>query len=162
MCRLGRRTSGAARLDQRLEGVPEAVEFGRVGWWAGLVAARRLVAGRVGRVHGDGLVEALVDVSAGVVGKVLADVDDDGGPCLGEGEEQAPWSPEVDDAEPVDALAGETVAGGVTSDAFQRLDGRQERGLDATPQSAGGLATERRPADPEPGRGQRSALDRSS
>jgi hypothetical protein len=81
---------------------------------------------------------------------------------LGEGEEQAPFSPEMDDAEPVDALAGEAVAGGVTSDALQGLDRCHERGFDATPEPAGGLATQRRPADPEPGCGQRSALDRSS
>jgi hypothetical protein len=151
-----------ARFGQFLEGVSEAVDVGGVGRRPGLVAAWRLVAHGVGRVHGDGLVEALVDVPAGVLGEVLADVDDDGNLWLGEGEEQAPFSPEVDDAESVDALAGQAVAGGVASDALQRLDGGHERGLDATPQSAGGLATERCPADPEPGRGQRSALERSS
>jgi hypothetical protein len=108
----------AARLDQFFEGVAEAVDLGRVGWRAGFVAARRLLAHCVGRVHGDGLVEALVDVPAGVVGKVLADIDDDGNVWLGEGEEQAPFSPEVDDAQPVDAVAREAIAGGVTSDAL--------------------------------------------
>ena len=52
------------------------------------------------------------------MGKVLADIDDDGNVWLGEGEEQAPFSPEVDDAQPVDAVAREAIAGGVTSDAL--------------------------------------------
>ncbi|MGH9010651.1 MAG: hypothetical protein ACRDYF_12505 [Acidimicrobiia bacterium] len=122
----------------------------------------RFVPDGVGRVGADGLVEAAVDVAARVVGEVLADVDDHRHLGLREGEQQSPRSPEMDDAEPVDAFACEAVPGGVAPDLLQGLDRRHERWLDRASKASGGLAAERRPADSKAmGVVQRSALETS-
>lgn len=97
------------------------------------------------------------------MGEVLADVDDDDHLRCGEGEEEPPAPAEVHDAQTVDALAGEAVAGGVAADPFEGLDGSHERRSDAAPESPGGLATGGGPGDPESlGRGQSCALAMNS
>jgi hypothetical protein len=144
-----RASPSAARFGELGEGVSQAVDVGGVGRRAGVITARRLVPKGVGWLQADGLVEALVDVAAGIVGEVLADVDDDGDLGFGEGEEESPSTPEVHHAEPLDARAGEAVAGGVAADPLEGLDGGREGGSGAAPQSRRGLATGRRPGDTE-------------
>ncbi len=97
------------------------------------------------------------------MGEVLPDVDDHGQVGLREGDEQPPRSPEMDDTQPVDAFAGESVASGVAPDFLQALDRRDEGRLDPAPEPTRGLAAQWRPADSKAlGLAQRSALETSS
>ena len=87
-----------------------------------LVAARWLVPWLDRRVERQRFIQAAVHVSLRLLVAVFPDVDDHSDRRVAEPEQQPPPTPQVDDAEVLDARSGEPVARRVTPGAFEGFD----------------------------------------